>query len=74
MQDTTGKVGSSSSVMYSCGRAKAGHPARTYIQQLCADTECSPEDLPKAMDDREAWRERVRNIRTDLHNMMMMHV
>ena len=34
------------------GRAKAGRPARTYIQQLCADTGCSPEDLPKAMDDR----------------------
>ena len=27
------------------GRAKAGRPARTYIQQLCEDTECSPEDL-----------------------------
>ena len=38
------------------GRAKAGRPARTnYIQQLCADTECSPEDLPEAMDDREGW-------------------
>ena len=35
------------------GRAKAGRPARTYIQQLRADTGCSPEDLPKAMDDRE---------------------
>ena len=35
------------------GRAKAGRPARTYIQQLCAHTGCSPEDLPKAMDDRE---------------------
>ena len=44
------------------GRAKAGGLARTYIQQLCADTGCSPEDLPKAMDDREVWRERVRNI------------
>ena len=33
-------------------RAKAGHPARTYIQQLCANTGCCPEDLPKAMDDR----------------------
>ena len=31
------------------GRAKAGRPARTYKQQLCADTGCSPEDLPKAM-------------------------
>ena len=34
-------------------RAKAGRPARTYIQQLCEDTECSPEDLPEAMNDRE---------------------
>ena len=25
------------------GRAKAGRPARTYIQQLCEDTGCSPE-------------------------------
>ena len=30
-------------------RAKAGRPARTYIQQLCEDTGCCPEDLPKAM-------------------------
>ena len=44
-------------------RAKAGRPARTYIQQLCEDTGCSPEDLPKAMNDREKWRERVRDIR-----------
>ena len=47
------------------GRAKAGRPARTYIQQLCVDTGCSPEDLPKAIDDREGWRERVRNNRAD---------
>ena len=38
-------------------------PARTYIQQLCQDTGCSPEDLPEAMNDREKWRERVRDIR-----------
>ena len=31
------------------GRAKAGRLAQTYIQQLCADTECIPEDLPEAM-------------------------
>ena len=30
-------------------------PARTYIQQLCEDTECSPEDLPEAMNDTEKW-------------------
>ena len=45
------------------GRAKAGRPARTYIQQLCEDTGCSPEDLPEAMNNREKWRERVRDIR-----------
>ena len=46
-------------------RAKAGRPARTYIQQLCADTVCSPEDLPEAMDDREGWRKRVKDNRVD---------
>ena len=45
------------------GRTKAGRPARTYIQQLCEDTGCCPEDLPRAMNDREEWRERVRDIR-----------
>ena len=45
------------------GRAKAGRPARTYIQQLCEDTGCCPEDLPRAMNDREEWRDRVRDIR-----------
>ena len=44
------------------GRAKAGRSARTYIQQLCEDTGCSPEDLPEAMNDRDKWRERVRDI------------
>ena len=45
------------------GQSKAGRPARTFIQQLCDDTGCDPEDLPKAMNDRETWRERVRDIR-----------
>ena len=40
-----------------CGQSKAGRPARTFIQQLCDDTGCNPEDLPKAMNDRETWRE-----------------
>ena len=44
------------------GQAKAGRPARTYIQQLCEDTGCSPEDRQEAMYDREKWRERVRDI------------
>ena len=46
-------------------QAKAGRPARTYIQQFCADTECSLEDRPEAADDWEGWRERVRDIRAD---------
>ena len=46
-------------------RAKAGRPVRTNIQQLCADTGCSPDDQSEAMDDREEWRKRVRDIRAD---------
>ena len=42
------------------GQAKVG---RTYIQQLCEGMGCNPEDLPKVMNDREKWRERVRDIR-----------
>ena len=66
-QDTAGEARTNSSVMYSLwtpayDQANAGRPARTYIQQLCEDTECNPEDLPKAMSDREEWRERVRDI------------
>ena len=45
------------------GRAKSGRPARKYIQQLCEDTGCSPKDLLEAMNDKEKWRERVRDIR-----------
>ena len=45
------------------GRAKAGRPARTYIQQLCEDTGCRSKDLPEAMNYKEKWRERVRDIR-----------
>ena len=56
------------------GWAKAGRPTRTYIQQLCTDTRCSPEDLLEAMDDWEGWRNRVRNIRADCVMMMMMMI
>ena len=45
------------------GRAKARRPARTCIQQLHEDTECSPADLPEAMNDREKRGEGVRDIR-----------
>ena len=55
----------SDALLWTCayGQAKAGRPARTNIQQLCKDTGCNPEDMPKAMNDREKWRERVRDIR-----------
>ena len=56
------------------GRAKAGRPTRTCIQQLFVDTGCSPEDLPEAMNDREEWRERVRDIRADGTRWMMSTV
>ena len=44
------------------GRAMARRPARNYIQQLSSYKGCISEDLPEAMDDREGWRERVRDI------------
>ena len=44
------------------GQVSVGRPARTYLQQLCTGTWCSVEDLPEAMDDRDEWRERVREI------------
>ena len=48
------------------GRAKTGRPARTYIQQICVDAGCSLEDQPGAMDERDRWRERVREIRASV--------
>ena len=50
----------------SYGRAKVGRPASTDIEQLYDDTGCSPEDLPEAMDDRDGWKERVRDNRVDI--------
>ena len=36
-------------------RANVGRPTRTYLQQLCADTGCSLEELPGAMHSRNRW-------------------
>ena len=47
------------------GQAKAGRLVQTYIQQLCVDTGCSLVDLPGAMNNRERWEKRVRNICAD---------
>ena len=55
------------------GRARTGRPARTYIQQLCEDTGCCPEDLPEVMNDKEKWRERVRDIIASGMMMMMIY-
>ena len=38
------------------GRAKSGRPARTYVQQLCEDTGCSPDEMLEAMNDRESGK------------------
>ena len=44
------------------GRAKAGRPAWNYVEQLCADTGCSLEHVPGAMDDRDGGGERFREM------------
>ena len=55
------------------GCAKVGRPARTYIQQLCEDTGCIPEDLPEAMNDKgEMAREGQGYPRWQRDMMMMM--
>ena len=63
MQDTSGEVGTSSLVMYSYGPLHMANQKQG--DQLCEDTGCSPEDLPKAINDREGWRERVKDIHAD---------
>ena len=40
------------------GRDSSSRPAKTYLQQLCADTGWCLQDLPGAIDDRDRWRER----------------
>ena len=40
------------------GRAGVGRPARTYLQHLCMDTGCNPEDLTNVMINRDDWQER----------------
>ena len=43
-------------------RASIGRPARTYLHQLCADSICNLEKLLGVMDDRDGWKERVKEI------------
>ena len=43
-------------------RVSVGRPRWTYLRQLCMDTGCRLEKLPGAIDDRDDWWERVREI------------
>ena len=54
------------------GQAKAGRPARTYIQQLCEDTGCNPEDLPEVMNNREKVARDGQGYPCWRHVLMMM--
>ena len=56
------------------GRAKAGQPARTYIHQVVADTGYSFEDFPGAVDDRDRWREKVREIRAGSATWLYIYI
>ena len=47
------------------GRAKAGRPGRTYVQQLCAVMGCSSEELLEVMNDKEGWWEGVKDVCAD---------
>ena len=44
----------------------------TYIQQLCDDTGCSPEDLPEAMNERGEVARVGQGYPSWRHDMMMM--
>ena len=39
-----------------------GWPAKTCIHQLCEDTGCRLEDLPRSMTGRNGWRNKVKRI------------
>ena len=55
-------------------RASVGRRARTYTQQLCADTGCSLKDLPGVMDDRMGGgKESGRSVLTARHDDDISH-
>ena len=39
------------------GRRRVGHPAITYIDQLCRDKGCPPNNLPALLQDGDGWRD-----------------
>ena len=67
LRETTGEVISDVLLWIpSHSRTSVGQPTETYLKQLCTDTRCSIEDLPRAMVDRDEWREWVREIRANI--------
>ena len=65
MLETAGEIWTNDVLFWipSHGRASVGRLARTYLQQLYADAGCILEDLLKAMDNRDKWWGRIREIR-----------
>ena len=45
------------------GQRSRGRPAKTYVDQLVEDTECTLEEIPNAMNDRDGWIKRVNECR-----------
>ena len=69
MQKTAGEVRVSSYATFSCGILHTDEQLfdirlELIYKKLCTDTGCSLEDLPNAMDDRDEWSGRVREICT----------
>ena len=66
MQDTAGEVRTNSYANFSYGPLYMDMQVLVDEVELLYNSfvwiECSLEDLPKAMDDREKWQERVREI------------
>ena len=61
-----GEVETDSYAMLSYQFLTSGHaivtgPAKSYIRQLCVDTGCSLEDLPKAIDVGDVWQKKERD-------------
>ena len=52
----------SDALQWTCEHPCVGWPAKSYIHQLCADTECHLEDLPRVMADRDGWQNSQQNL------------
>ena len=44
-------------------RTNVGQPTKTYIHQLCRDTRCHLEDLPRVMTNKDRWKKRLQRIK-----------